>query len=278
MQTAHSYQQAVPEIRHTHPSSERQPPYSRSIYDSSRGSTRFPEARSLAPSPLTTSKTRPQYAVSYSSNGSMTSTDDYHHSSSSSGRRGSYASSSSSGTLPELSRGGNPILPPVASSHLSSRNLSADRPSRDACSLPPIYSNGTTNGSSINPHGHAMPSHPVHIPIRSNPSLPRPASYHPTYSTVPPPDYSYHSGQYADRPPFSTGSGNGNYPLSFDAGSDYGDPKQKRRRGNLPKAVTDTLRVWFTNHVGHPYPTEEEKQELMNMTGLTISQVSGEPF
>ena len=64
------------------------------------------------------------------------------------------------------------------------------------------------------------------------------------------------------------------YPLSFEAISDPGDGKQKRRRGNLPKAVTDTLRVWFTEHIAHPYPTEEEKQILMSQTGLTISQVS----
>ncbi|MCJ1473036.1 hypothetical protein MMC13_001685 [Lambiella insularis] len=52
------------------------------------------------------------------------------------------------------------------------------------------------------------------------------------------------------------------------------DGKQKRRRGNLPKTVTDTLRVWFTEHIAHPYPTEEEKQILMSQTGLTISQIS----
>ena len=271
----HLQVQAVPEIRHTHPSSDRGTQYTRSIYDSSRAPTQFPEARSLAPSPLVTSKTRPQYTVSYSSNGSMNSPDEYRYSNGS-GRRGSYASSSSSGTLPELTRGGNPILPPVASTHLPIRNVS-DRPSRDPCSLPPIYSNGTSNGSTLNPHRHAVPPQPTQMPIRRNPSPPRQMAY-PPYNGVPHPDYSYHSGQYMERPPFNNGSGNGNYPLSFDAGSDYGDPKQKRRRGNLPKAVTDTLRVWFTNHVGHPYPTEEEKQELMSLTGLTISQVSSKLY
>lgn len=47
----------------------------------------------------------------------------------------------------------------------------------------------------------------------------------------------------------------------------------KRRRGNLPKPVTDLLRAWLRDHVQHPYPTEEEKQMLMQQTGLTIHQV-----
>lgn len=51
------------------------------------------------------------------------------------------------------------------------------------------------------------------------------------------------------------------------------DEKPKRRRGNLPKVVTDLLRQWFHEHIAHPYPTEEEKQRLMHETGLNMSQV-----
>lgn len=52
------------------------------------------------------------------------------------------------------------------------------------------------------------------------------------------------------------------------------DPKSKRRRGNLPKPVTDILRAWFHEHLDHPYPSEEDKQMFMTRTGLSISQVS----
>ena len=48
----------------------------------------------------------------------------------------------------------------------------------------------------------------------------------------------------------------------------------RRRRGNLPKHVTDILRAWFQDHLDHPYPTEEDKQALMRQTNLSISQVS----
>ncbi|OKP11752.1 hypothetical protein PENSUB_2824 [Penicillium subrubescens] len=50
------------------------------------------------------------------------------------------------------------------------------------------------------------------------------------------------------------------------------DPKTKRRRGNLPKPVTDILRAWFHEHLDHPYPSEEDKQMFMTRTGLSINQ------
>lgn len=51
-----------------------------------------------------------------------------------------------------------------------------------------------------------------------------------------------------------------------------GDSKQRKRRGNLPKETTDKLRTWFHDHLSHPYPTEDEKQELMRQTGLQMSK------
>ncbi|KAF8713302.1 Homeobox KN domain, partial [Rhizoctonia solani] len=48
----------------------------------------------------------------------------------------------------------------------------------------------------------------------------------------------------------------------------------QRRRGKLPKHVTETLRTWLLSHADHPYPTEEEKKMLCNVTSLTLSQVS----
>ncbi|PHH63247.1 hypothetical protein CDD80_1249 [Ophiocordyceps camponoti-rufipedis] len=53
-----------------------------------------------------------------------------------------------------------------------------------------------------------------------------------------------------------------------------GDAKQRKRRGNLPKETTDKLRAWFVAHLHHPYPTEEEKQDLMRQTGLQMNQIS----
>lgn len=59
-----------------------------------------------------------------------------------------------------------------------------------------------------------------------------------------------------------------------DVGHGGGDTRQRKRRGNLPKETTDKLRAWFVAHLHHPYPTEDEKQELMRQTGLQMSECS----
>ncbi|KAI8967558.1 hypothetical protein BDF20DRAFT_899978 [Mycotypha africana] len=49
---------------------------------------------------------------------------------------------------------------------------------------------------------------------------------------------------------------------------------KKRRRGNLPKEVTEFLREWLIQHKRHPYPAEKEKADLARRTGLTVNQIS----
>ena len=56
--------------------------------------------------------------------------------------------------------------------------------------------------------------------------------------------------------------------------SEAGDSRNRRRRGNLPKPITDILRAWFQDHLDHPYPTEEEKAMFIQQTGLSQNQVS----
>lgn len=63
----------------------------------------------------------------------------------------------------------------------------------------------------------------------------------------------------------------GNFPHAMDA-NEGSEGKQRKRRGNLPKETTDKLRSWFLTHLQHPYPTEDEKQDLMRQTGLQMSK------
>ncbi|RCH98895.1 Homeobox protein Meis3 [Rhizopus azygosporus] len=49
---------------------------------------------------------------------------------------------------------------------------------------------------------------------------------------------------------------------------------KRRRRGNLPKEVTEFLRKWLIQHKKHPYPAEKEKIDLAQKTGLTVNQIS----
>ncbi|KAI1131625.1 hypothetical protein F5Y10DRAFT_262004 [Nemania abortiva] len=105
----------------------------------------------------------------------------------------------------------------------------------------------------------------------------------PTYD-----DYGYHPNRvqslsvgsaHFDRTPFSSGMYGSRFHEPFmrmgDGGiGTNGDGKQRKRRGNLPKETTDKLRSWFLGHLSHPYPTEDEKQELMRETGLQMNQIS----
>ena len=81
--------------------------------------------------------------------------------------------------------------------------------------------------------------------------------------------------QGIDRTPFTStayGQQYHDYRMMNEMGGMHGDTKQRKRRGNLPKETTDKLRAWFVAHMNHPYPTEDEKQELMRQTGLQMSR------
>ncbi|KAI1144027.1 hypothetical protein F5Y05DRAFT_363422 [Hypoxylon sp. FL0543] len=91
------------------------------------------------------------------------------------------------------------------------------------------------------------------------------------------------SVHHFDRTPFSPGLSPRPYDHRFHDNymhmRDYGvgingEGKQRKRRGNLPKETTDKLRAWFVAHLHHPYPSEEEKQDLMRQTGLQLNQIS----
>ncbi|KAL9134230.1 MAG: hypothetical protein Q9175_004586, partial [Cornicularia normoerica] len=60
-------------------------------------------------------------------------------------------------------------------------------------------------------------------------------------------------------------------PMQFES-EDMTSQAPKKRRGNLPRDVTDMLKQWFEEHLAHPYPTEEEKQMLCRRTGLAMTQ------
>ncbi|KAB2059300.1 hypothetical protein E1A91_A11G299700v1 [Gossypium mustelinum] len=49
---------------------------------------------------------------------------------------------------------------------------------------------------------------------------------------------------------------------------------KKRKNGKLPKDARLTLLDWWNNHYRWPYPTEEEKLKLSEMTGLDQKQIN----
>ncbi|CBY09889.1 unnamed protein product [Oikopleura dioica] len=56
------------------------------------------------------------------------------------------------------------------------------------------------------------------------------------------------------------------------------DADNRLKRGLLPRQATDTLRGWLfqlrSPHLVHPYPSEDEKRNLAQQTGLTLLQVN----
>ncbi|MED6243927.1 Homeobox protein pknox1, partial [Ataeniobius toweri] len=48
----------------------------------------------------------------------------------------------------------------------------------------------------------------------------------------------------------------------------------KNKRGVLPKHATNVMRSWLFQHIGHPYPTEDEKKQIASQTNLTLLQVN----
>nr|XP_006811519.1 PREDICTED: homeobox protein Meis2 isoform X5 [Saccoglossus kowalevskii] len=67
----------------------------------------------------------------------------------------------------------------------------------------------------------------------------------------------------------SIGSGDGTGEEDNDESS-----KRQKKRGIFPKAATNIMRAWLFQHLTHPYPSEEQKKQLAQDTGLTILQVN----
>ncbi|XP_069023843.1 homeobox protein Meis1a isoform X1 [Embiotoca jacksoni] len=52
------------------------------------------------------------------------------------------------------------------------------------------------------------------------------------------------------------------------------DKLHNKKRGIFPKVATNILRAWLFQHLTHPYPSEEQKKQLAQDTGLTVLQVN----
>ncbi|KAK4448605.1 hypothetical protein QBC34DRAFT_111523 [Podospora aff. communis PSN243] len=146
---------------------------------------------------------------------------------------------------------------------------------RGSATIPRIRGRSDDNYDSLkhSPMGRPLESAgPSHSHFRSGSSM---FSYHHPSRVQ---SLSLGSVQMYDRTPFSPSSYGPSYPehirYSEMGGMGHGDNKQRKRRGNLPKETTDKLRAWFMAHLQHPYPTEDEKQKLMQQTGLQMNQIS----
>jgi hypothetical protein len=101
-----------------------------------------------------------------------------------------------------------------------------------------------------------------------------PRMQHPAY----PYDDRRESVYYANQPygaQTPVGYEQGYYDVRFQqhVGVDH-NAFNRKRRGNLPKEATNILKDWFNANRASPYPSEEQKMELCQLTQLSLNQVS----
>lgn len=63
-------------------------------------------------------------------------------------------------------------------------------------------------------------------------------------------------------------------PHSPMAGDSFPDADTSKKKGILPPASTNVMKTWLFQHILHPYPSEDEKQEIVSGTGLSLHQVN----
>lgn len=155
-------------------------------------------------------------------------------------------------------------------------------------SLSPTLQFGRDNSAMPRPGEHMVELVNVPRATASNHGTPAVMERPPLHSQSQEYGYSYHhpsryqslstsSIRPHDRALFSAGAAYGSHYQDMGRYGNTGmggDAKQRKRRGNLPKETTDKLRAWFIAHLQHPYPTEDEKQDLMRQTGLQMNQIS----
>lgn len=80
-------------------------------------------------------------------------------------------------------------------------------------------------------------------------------------------------GEDASEPATKRAAGSGGSSGASEEEDGDSEPYNKKR-GSLPKSTTNLLKAWLFDHHGHPYPTENEKQEMAQKFGLTVNQIS----
>lgn len=82
-----------------------------------------------------------------------------------------------------------------------------------------------------------------------------------------------HSGDNSSEPGDCLDNGVAS-PSTGDEDDPDRDKSNNKKRGIFPKVATNILRAWLFQHLTHPYPSEEQKKQLAQDTGLTILQVN----
>jgi hypothetical protein len=151
------------------------------------------------------------------------------------------------------------------------------------------------NGRTLSVYDHAyLPPYAPHVPYPPHdPYVPPPphlySHSHYTYPTVylppsyvPPQHYGeqnpYYETPYVPPPnaePYYLQPANVRREVKkIERGIKKTKSRTNRRPRTLPDEATRILKQWYDAHYDNPYPTYEDKQEMMKLTGLNFMQVN----
>lgn len=82
-------------------------------------------------------------------------------------------------------------------------------------------------------------------------------------------------GSSGDSSDSSSSSDNNQSDSDYDSGASRSSSSNNSgRSGGLPQDATTYLKLWLLEHFENPYPSEQEKHQLMRETGLSYSQLN----
>ncbi len=271
--------QAIPEIRSADPNDRINSSYARELNEKAPGPGYYPPTPSLGPSPP---KSRSQFPPSSSSSSRHPSSNGNHH-------HGLHDRSRMPSELHLPMHAGPPSRSsgsPAAGNYADTRHLgptnvdprvrSQDRgplmngKSPEPSSLPPIH-------QLTQPAGSYMPSQLPPMNPGARPSMEN------SYSRSLPPQPAHMDARYAQAGGYMPHPHDSYAPSGQQVqfqNVDVGEKSNKKRRGNLPKQTTDVLRGWLHEHLDHAYPSEDQKQKLIQQTGLceSIAKIPSSSF
>lgn len=176
----------------------------------------------------------------------------------------------------------SPRTPAHGPVHPSRSSVSYAPPHASASSRAPVPSSSSHRAYEHPPMHSSMGSRHGYTsgPATSGPAYEqRPGYYHepatPTqgYGYEQPRDPYYNRGGHAESHHASYENNYSNIHFQQHVGPEH-NAFNRKRRGNLPKEATNLLKEWFATNRTSPYPTEDQKIDLCNRTGLSLNQVS----
>ncbi|KAH7081161.1 hypothetical protein BKA63DRAFT_405996 [Paraphoma chrysanthemicola] len=155
---------------------------------------------------------------------------------------------------------------------------------RPSVAYAPVHSRHHSVSSSNDRLGHHSHSGPPNMLLQSGytppPTHSQAYDHRQSYygSPAPQPGHGFAPSAHYVGPPYNGapyhGYDSGYSDIRFQQHMGVNPDHGRKRRGNLPKEATNLFKDWYSKNRDSPYPTEEQKLEMCELTGLSMSQVA----